>query len=323
VDPAEFLRASRVVIVAGKGGVGKTTVTAALARMAGLLGLTTLVVEVEGKGGLAGLFGQPPLTYQPSLLVPAAAGTADVLGRTLTPDDALFEYLEDHGLRRVSRRLVATGAMDLVATAAPGIKDILILGKVKQLERADVADLIVLDAPAAGHAISFLLSARGLLDAVRVGPIRTQAADVLELLTDPVRSSVLLVTIPEETPVNELAETAFALEERVGVSLGPVVVNGLYPPLDGLDVDPVSAAAAAGLDLQPGEAEALVAAAAFRTERTAQQEEQLARLAAKLPLPQLRLPFLFEADLGPPQVERLAGELRAAVERLPADEASR
>jgi anion-transporting ArsA/GET3 family ATPase len=299
VDPAEFLRASRVVIVAGKGGVGKTTVTAALARRAGLAGLTTLVVELEGRSGLSELFGRPALGYEPSVLVPAAAGTGEVRGRTLTPDDALFEYLEDHGLRRVSKRLVASGAIDVVATAAPGIRDILVLGKVKQLERADVADVLLIDAPAAGHAITFLLSARGLLDAVRVGPVHTQAADVLELLTDPARCTVVLVTLPEETPVNELVETAFALEDRVGVSLGPVVVNGLYPALDGLDVDPGD-----GPD-----ADALRSAAAFRRSRTDQQEEQLARLAERLPLPQWHLPFLFEADLGPSHVDELAKAL--------------
>src|SRR5207245_10002637 len=127
---------------------------------------------------LAGRFGR---AHHGSEATELAAG---VQGRTITPDDALFEYLEEHGLARVSRRLIATGAMDVVATTAPGIRDILVLGKVKQLERSDVADLILVDAPAAGHAISFLLSARGLLDAVRVGPLHTQAAEVLELLTD-------------------------------------------------------------------------------------------------------------------------------------------
>jgi anion-transporting ArsA/GET3 family ATPase len=279
--------------------VGKTTVTAALARRAGQAGLRTLVVELEGRSGLPELFGRRALGYEPTVLVPAADGTGEVRGRTLTPDDALHEYLEDHGLRRVSKRLVASGAMDVVATAAPGIRDILVLGKVKQLERADVADVLLLDAPAAGHAITFLLSARGLLDAVKVGPIQTQAADVLELLTDPARCTVVLVTLAEETPVNELVETAFALEDRVGVSLGPVVVNGLYPVIAGLDVDPGDVP----------DADALRAAAAFRRARTEQQEEQVARLAAELPLPQWHLPFLFEADLGPGHVDELAGAL--------------
>jgi anion-transporting ArsA/GET3 family ATPase len=318
VDPAQFFAASRLVIVAGKGGVGKTTVTAALSRAAALTGLSTLIIEVEGKSGLASVFGREPLSYDEIELAPDASpeGAADIRGRTLTPDDALLEYLRDHGLSRISKRLATSGALDVVATAAPGIKDILILGKVKQLERMGVADLIVLDAPAAGHAITFLLAARALLDAVRVGPINTQAREVLELLTDPARCEVMLVTLPEETPVNELIDTAYHLEDRVGVSLGPVVVNGLYPDVGDLSADAVTAAEAAGTSLRAGEAEALAAAAAFRRSRTELQREQVARLAAKLPLPQLHLPYLFTADLSPEHLDVLAHDLLDGITKL-------
>ena len=149
-------------------------------------GLSTLIVEVEGETGLPGMFGHGELGYDEVVLSAGGGpdGAADVRARTLTADAALLEYLHDHGLSRISRRLVSSGALDVVATAAPGIKDILLLGKVKQLERAGAADLIVLDAPAAGHAITFLQSARSLLDAVSVGPINAQARDVLELLED-------------------------------------------------------------------------------------------------------------------------------------------
>jgi anion-transporting ArsA/GET3 family ATPase len=318
VDPAQFFAASRLVIVAGKGGVGKTTVSAALARAAARCGLSTLIVELEGKSGLPELFGQSPLAYDETVLAPGGGpdGAADVRARTLTPDDALLDYLEDHGMHRISKRLVGTGALDMVSTAAPGIKDILILGKVKQLERAPAADLLVLDAPAAGHAISFLRAARGLLDAVRVGPIQSQAQDVLEMLTDERRCQVMLVTLPEETPVNELVETAYSLEDEVGVKLGPVVVNGLYPHLDGLDTDPAVAADEAGAFLRPGEAEALRAAADFRTHRMMLQSEQLTRLNAELPLPQIRLPFMFSSTLGAAELEILAGAFLEGVEHL-------
>jgi anion-transporting ArsA/GET3 family ATPase len=320
LEPAQFFAASRVLIVAGKGGVGKTTVSAALARAAALSGLATLVVQVEGKSGLASLFGQPPFDYAEVTLAAGGGpeGAADVRARTLTPDDALLEYLEDHGMSRISRRLASGGALDVVATAAPGIKDILILGKVKQLERSGAYDLIVLDAPAAGHAITFLRSARGLVDAARSGPVRTQAQDVLAMLTDPARCEVLLVTLPEETPVNELVDTAYSLEDEVGISLGPVIVNGLYPPLAGLDVDPDEAARAAGAHLHPGEAAALAEAASFRRDRTALQEEQLARLATSLPLQQLHLPQRFRADLGRDDVEALAQACLAGIGALAA-----
>jgi anion-transporting ArsA/GET3 family ATPase len=320
MDPAGFSSQARVLIVAGKGGVGKTTVSAALARMAALSGLTTLIVEVEGKSGLAAAFGRKQaLTYQEVTLAPGGGpdGAADVRARTLTPDDALVEYLHDHGMRRISKRLVQSGAIEVVATAAPGIKDILVLGKVKQLERANQADLIVLDAPAAGHAVTFLMSAHGLLDAVRVGPIRSQAQDVIDLLSDPARCQVLLVTLPEETPVNEVVETAFKLEDRVGVSLAGVVVNGVYPALEGLDADPAEVAAAAGAHLRPGEADELGAAARFRRQRHALQAEQVARLAEALPLPQVHLPFLFTTEVGPAEIDRLAHAFADAVRALP------
>lgn len=320
MDPATFFAASRVIIVAGKGGVGKTTVTAALARAAARQGRRALIVEVEGKSGLASMFGADDLGYDEITLAEAGdpPGSADVRARTLTSDEAMLEYLEGHGLSRVAKRLVSSGAIDTLATAAPGIKDILVLGKVKQLERDTDVDLIVLDAPAAGHAITFLRAARGLLDAVKVGPIHNQAAEVMAMLTDADRCQVVLVTLPEETPVNELIETAYNLEDQVGVALGPVVVNGLYPDRPGLAVDPVTAAAEAGVGLREGEAEALAAAADFRRHRVELQTAQVARLAEQLPLPQLRLPFLFGAELGPSELdllaERLVDQLQTVVE---------
>ena len=307
-----------MTIVAGKGGVGKTTVTAALAVAATRAGMSVLIVEVEGKSGLAACFHQPTLTYEEAELRPG------LRARTLTPDDALVEYLQDHGLRRLGRRLSNSGALEVVATAVPGMKDILVLGKVKQLELAGVADLIVIDAPAAGHAVQFLMSARGLQDAVKVGPIQKQATDVVELLTDPTRCQVMLVTVPEETPVNELVETAYAIEDRAGVALGPIVVNACLPEVDGLSADTMRAgveavradAAGAGIALRDAEAEALASAAAFRIDSRVRQQEQRTRLAKLLPLPQIELPFLFTADVGPAEIDTLTDAFAAGVEAM-------
>src|SRR5579862_2381738 len=227
MDVASFCRQSRVLVVAGKGGVGKTTVTAALARMACHAGLSVLVVELEGKPGVPAAFGQGgTLDYEETVL---ADGNGVVRARRITPDDALLEYLADHGMKRISKRLVSSGALDVVATAIPGIRDILVLGKVKSLEREGGADLILVDAPATGHAMTFLSSAQGLLDAARAGPVRTQASDVVDLLTDPTRTQVVLVTLPEEMPVSEVVEAAYALEDKIGVQLGPVIVNACLP----------------------------------------------------------------------------------------------
>ncbi|HEX6381026.1 MAG TPA: ArsA-related P-loop ATPase, partial [Acidimicrobiia bacterium] len=193
MELAEWCSSSRVIILAGKGGVGKTTTAAALSVAAAQAGRQVLLVELEGKSGLASMFGVPAIedeleVYPGLTVLPLAA------------DEALVEYLETHGLGKMSKRLASTGALDIVATAVPGMKEILVLGKVKALQNARAADVIVVDGPAAGHAVTFLLSPKGLLDAVRVGPILTQAVEVTEMLADPDRAQVMLVTLPEETP---------------------------------------------------------------------------------------------------------------------------
>jgi anion-transporting ArsA/GET3 family ATPase len=239
----------------------------------------------------------------------------------LAADEALIEYLESHGLGRMSKRLVSTGALDIVATAVPGMKEILVLGKVKALQRARAADVIVVDGPAAGHAVTFLLSPKGLLDAVRVGPVLNQAVEVTEMLADPDRAQVMLVSLPEETPVNETAETAETFIDRIGLTLGPLVVNGMYPdrPFDGMTSPGEVRAVAerAGVAVGDGDVEHLARAARFLTRRRRLQVEQLRRLADRLDLPQVVLPFLFSADIGRAELEVLADALTAGVDALP------
>ncbi|HZU78415.1 MAG TPA: ArsA family ATPase [Acidimicrobiales bacterium] len=314
MDVASFSRQSRVLVVAGKGGVGKTTITAALARMACHAGLSVLVVELEGKPGVPAAFGREgSLDYEETVL---ADGSGSVRARRITPDDALLEYLADHGMKRISKRLVSSGALDVVATAIPGIRDILVLGKVKSLEREGVADLILVDAPATGHAMTFLSSAQGLLDAARGGPVRSQAQDVVELLSDPARCQVALVTLPEEMPVNEVVEAAYALEDRIGITLGPVIVNACLPDEPALATSAAIAAQQTGVTLDDAAQRALDAAAAFRAHRFALQEQQLTRLRDELPLPQLRTRVLFTDTVGPDELELLSGDLTAGVEQL-------
>jgi anion-transporting ArsA/GET3 family ATPase len=336
MDVAAFCRQSNVVVVVGKGGVGKTTVTAALARTASAAGLDVLVVALDDGGSLPALFGRSePFGYRdvvlidgdPSGAAPSAGGDAKsggqplvpgrVRGRLLTPDEALLEYLVDHGLGRVSRRLVQSGALDVVATAIPGVREMLVLARLKQIERAGVADLIVLDAPATGHAVTFLTSSGGLADAARGGPLRSQAEQVVEMLADPARCQVLLVTAPEETPVNEVIETAYRLEDEVGMRLGPVVVNGCFPVADHLDVDPAAAALADGAaPPSPADAGRLAAAARFRAKRQELEAHQLERLEKELPLPLIVLPYLFTAGIGPEEIGALATALGEGIEEL-------
>ncbi len=285
--PLQSLTAARVVVVAGKGGVGKTTVTAVIARAASRSGLRVLVVELDGKPTLAQLV--PDLEVLP-----------------ISAPDALDEYLRDHGFRRIAARLGRSGVIDVVGTAAPGIDDIVVLGRIKQLERSGDHDLIVVDGPAAGHALTFLTAAAGMAGSVRSGPIRAQADEVLEMLHDPTRCQVVLVTLAEATPVNEVVETAFALEDQVGVQLGPVIMNAVdeSPPTPlADDVRDV----VAGLDEQ---SRALVTAAAdFRRSRQATQEAERTRLSTDLPLPVIALPDCLRAGIGPADIDMLAAHL--------------
>jgi arsenite/tail-anchored protein-transporting ATPase len=277
-NPLQFLADAHVVIVAGKGGVGKTTVTAVLARAASDQGLRVLVVELDGKRALASLLG------------------GKIACLALTPAAALAEYLETHGLGRVAKRLATSGVIEVVATAAPGIDDIVVLGKIKQLEQSGNYDLIVVDGPAAGHAITFLMAPANLLKLVRAGPIHSQAVEVAQLLTDPGRSQVVLVTLPETTPVNEVIETARALKKKGGLRLGPVVVNA-FDEGDDLQVELT----------KPNTP--LREAAEFRNARRALHRHESQRLGETLDVQQIRLPLVASQALDRDSIGQLAERL--------------
>jgi anion-transporting ArsA/GET3 family ATPase len=328
MDVETFCAQSHVMVVAGKGGVGKTTMSAAIARMAADSGRSVLIVELEGKSGITGAFGLgEDLGYEEVELWAAAPGTegavaGSVRARRITPDDALVEYLEDHGLKRVSKRLVSSGVVDVVSTAIPGIRDVLVLGKIKQLEREQVADLIVVDAPATGHAITFLTSAAGLVNAARGGPLRSQAQEVVDLLSDPARCRVILVTLPEDMPVSETIESAYTLEDKAGVQLGPVIVNACDPDPVGLDRPAAEVAGMGGVDgagevqIEPEHLAALEAARVFRLERHAVSAEQIERLRRELPLPHLLVPTVGADTIGAAETGLLAAALARAVSDL-------
>ena len=188
---------------------------------------------------LSRLYGQDQALGYEAVLLDANEEGGEVVARALWPDTALVEYLHRHGMRRLSRRLVSSGALDVVATAVPGMPDVLVLGKLKQMERAaaagepDAADFIVLDAPAAGHAVRFLQSPHGACSKRPTGArSASRPQEVVAMLTDPSRCQVLLVTTPEETPVTETIETARLIEGTAGTTISGVIVNGVLPVLD-------------------------------------------------------------------------------------------
>ncbi len=307
--------------MAGKGGVGKTTASATLALAAARTGLTVLVVEVAGRLDSGPMFGADPQGYdEQTVCRVASAGT--VRCRCITPDAALLDWLSSHGFTRIVRRMSRSGLLEIVATATPGVKELLVLGKLKHLEQSRVADLIIVDAPAAGHALNFLRAPLAVRNTARTGVLRRQATEVLEMLTDSERCRALLVTIAEETPIKELVETAFAVEDEVGLALGPVVVNSALGAIDtleggdgGLDRDQLDVAALAN-ELTPQELDDLVTAANFRRDRMALQVDQLDSLAQQLPLAQIRLPHLFTTSIGLAELNTLADAADSSIEEI-------
>jgi anion-transporting ArsA/GET3 family ATPase len=320
----------KILIVSGKGGVGKTTVSAALALAAARRGRKVCVAEVDRKGTLARLFGGGDPGYDPVEL------TSGVWGVGIRPEDALREYLDvQYHIKRISKVFTSTHFVDYVTTAAPGLKDILVLGKVWLLENDRSGpphnfDTIIVDAPAAGHMLTFLSAPIGLSDAVRTGPIRRQSDWLIEMLQDPGRTRVHLVTLPEEIPVSETVETATALRERVGVTAGALFANGIYSELftraelkavhDLIESNDVTAlfdaAESVGLRLDEEDVDALLRYAQFLNSRRIIQGRHLRSLRKAIEEPVVELPFLFSAGLALPDVETLADTIEVAVEKL-------
>ena len=318
MQPAQFFSSADVLIVAGKGGVGKTVAAATMATAAARTGLSVLLVEVAGRSASAPMFGADPQGYEEATVLHEAGDdeVGSVTLKSITPDQALVEWLATHGFNRLIGRLASSGILEIVATATPGIKDLLGLGRITALADERTYDLLVIDAPAAGHAVGFLRSPRGVRDVARTGVLHRQAGEVLDLIGDPDRCQVVLVTIPEETPVNELVETSFAVEEELGVRLGPVIVNAVLPEVAGLDID-LDDLTAAELALNDDERSALALASAFRAGRAELQADQLERLADLLPLTQIRFPQLFGTTVGPDEIAQLADVLTEAITALP------
>ena len=321
--------APKILVVSGKGGVGKTTVAAALALVAARHGRKVCVAEVDRKGSLPGLFGGRELTYTPSELAP------DVWGINIVPDQALVEYLDvQYHMKRLGWVFTSTHFIDYITTAAPGLKDILILGKIWYLEQGRATkhdfDTIVVDAPAAGHMLTFLSAPSGLSDALRVGPLRRQAEWLVDMLRDPDRSRVHLVTLAEEMPVIETLETSRALEDKLGIGQGAVFANGLYTELledheqallQTLVADDkrsilVDEARTAGLSLDDEDVDALIGYVNFLKARRSLQSGYLKTLKRESVADVVELPFLFSAGLALPDIENLADVVEEKVATL-------
>lgn len=221
----------RLHVVTGKGGTGKTTVAAALALALASSGKCVLLCEVEGRQGIAQLFDVPPLPYQERRIASGPANGGDVYALAIDAESALLEYLAMYyHLGRAGKALDRFGVIDFATTIAPGVRDVLLTGKVyeaahrnKRSKNARHYDAIVLDAPPTGRIARFLNVNHELAGLAKVGPIRSQADTVTTLLQSP-RTAVHLVTVLEDMPVQETADGIEALQ-AAKLPVGGVIVN--------------------------------------------------------------------------------------------------
>jgi anion-transporting ArsA/GET3 family ATPase len=314
----------RLLIVTGKGGVGKSTSAAALAVAAVRSGRRTCLVEVEGRQTMSRLFNTQPWDFEEREFRPG------LFGMSIDPEASLAEYLEMfYGAKRISRYVVGTAAVEFATTAAPGIKDVLLIGKVKEMERRRDDDgrfhydLVVVDAPPTGRIVNFLRAPDATTELVNVGPIRQQAQSVVDMLLDGHRTHLQLVTLLEEMPVEETLESVHALRD-LGVTLGPVLVNRVLPPrfderaskaladLDAASV--IRLLGDVGLDLDEDAAGALLGLGENHLARLDLQERMRERLGGALDVPTLELPFLYSGEFSESEVGALADIVEEAID---------
>lgn len=318
-------------MVTGKGGTGKTTVAAALGLALARRGRRVLLCEVEGRQGLARLFDRDPLSFEPTMLVPVPGG--ELLASAIDAKAALLEYLEVfYRLGRAGRALEKVGAVDFATTIAPGLRDVLLTGKVYDAVRTRqgsrrgdtpyLYDHVVLDAPPTGRIGNFLnVNAVGA-GLAKVGPIHSQAESVMKVLRSPA-TAVHLVTLLEDMPVQETADAVDELRS-LGLPLGRLLLNQVRPPLlddehltlaaqDRWDADAL-AAELAGLGVGGKDPAARAAGLLLETREHAQRvqrEAELRERLAEVGLPLVELPQLpgGRAGLDDDGVAELADEL--------------
>jgi hypothetical protein len=300
----------RLIVVSGKGGVGRTTVTAALARAAADAGKRVLIAASSPADRIGGLFGKPPV----GATVAAVAPGIDAVN--ITPEGAIHEYgLLTLRSEMVTRALFENRAARAFLNAVPGMDAYALLGKAwwhtTELQSGRPRyDLVLLDGPASGHAPLMLRIPDAIVAAMPKGPLSRDARAIQSLLRDPARAAFLIVTLPEELPAREAIELATAARGELGLPLGPLVVNAL-PSDEASDpaLDPLLSPSGTGDVRDRDLAATLRLVAGARTHRLV-ADQVVAELRRRLGLPIVTLPRLLAADLGPAEVTDLARRLQ-------------
>jgi anion-transporting ArsA/GET3 family ATPase len=298
----------RLLFVTGKGGVGKSTVALALGMAAASRGKRVIVCEVASQEHTSRVFRRSEVGFH-------EVEMADSLWTiSIDPDRSLREYLVlQSPVKAMGELLSRSRIFTYMAAATPGLKELVTIGKIWELAQLDRRvkkgreyDLVVVDAPATGHGIGFLQTPRTFAGIARMGPIRNQAEALDSFITDRRRTGAVIVSLPEEMPVNESELLERELSENVGVSVDRVYMNALYPErFSESDAERLASVA----DSVDGGARAAVRAALSERRRAVAHRGQLDRLRKRVAAPVWTLPFVFEPELGLTGIERLAAEV--------------
>jgi anion-transporting ArsA/GET3 family ATPase len=302
----------RLVFVTGKGGVGKTSVAAALGELAARSGRRTLVCEMDAKGALADALGASSLEFRPTEVEP------DLFAMAMNTEDSLREYL------RLFVKVPLLGKIgplartfDFVADAAPGVKEILAVGKLCHEVRERHYDLVVVDAEATGHIVAQIGAPKVIRNLVQVGMVRDQTDWMLDILHDPAVTGVAVVTTPEEMPVAETLDLIGRLEHETGVAPTAIVANRVLNPWFRDDEHELVGALAGRserlVDAVGRGALTILAAARIAEARRVTGDGHLDRLRDEVDLPILTVPELFTRATGRRVVTLVADALAEAV----------
>lgn len=289
----------RLLFVSGKGGVGKTSVAAALALLASQQGKRTLLCEVDAKGNLSDVFETGPTSFDPREVQPR------LFAMSMDTEESLKEYLSINlKLPLMARIGPLARIFEFVATAAPGVKEILTVGKLAYEVRERHYDLIVVDASATGHIVGQLAAPQAVNELVKVGLVRQQTHWMLDILGDPAQTGLVVVATPEEMPVNETIELAGRVRTETNVELAAVVVNRVLPELFGRGEEAAferlsaPAPAAALAKAVKGDVAPVLEAARLAVTLRRTRAEHLEHLRENVDVPLLYVPYLFTRSHG-------------------------